>query len=128
MPEEKEPEFFAPENIHDESPLIRVWHHKGRVDPMSTNTIGALIRSLFLSQKYLPNVMALISIDMSWILTVFANSLGVKCLFWACERQFIEYMMGHKTDLYLDVKMAGIEYLRLIYRLSGISLTPSRRV
>jgi hypothetical protein len=40
------------------------------------------------------------------------------------QRQFIEYMMGHKTDLYLDVKMAGIEPLRLIYRLSGISLKP----
>lgn len=40
------------------------------------------------------------------------------------QRQFIEYMIRHKIDLYLDVKMAGIEHLRLIYRLSGISLTP----
>ena len=40
------------------------------------------------------------------------------------QRQFIGYMMGHKTDLYLDVKMAGIEYLRRVYNSSGISLTP----
>ena len=40
------------------------------------------------------------------------------------QHQFIEYMMGHKTDLYLDVKMAGIDHLRLIYRLAGISLKP----
>lgn len=43
--------------------------------------------------------------------------LGVKS-------QYIEYMMGHKTDHYHDVKMAGVEYLRRIYRLSGISLKP----
>ena len=40
------------------------------------------------------------------------------------QRQFIGYMMGHKTDLYLDVKMAGLEYLRKIYCLAGITVNP----
>ena len=41
------------------------------------------------------------------------------------QRQFIEYVMGHKTDLYLDVKMAGVEYLRRIYSLAGITVNPT---
>ena len=41
------------------------------------------------------------------------------------QRQFIEYVMGHKTDLYLDVKMAGVEYLRRIYCLAGITVNPT---
>lgn len=32
--------------------------------------------------------------------------------FLGVQRDIIEYMMGHKTDQYLDLKMKGIEYLR----------------
>jgi hypothetical protein len=44
--------------------------------------------------------------------------------FQGVDRDYIEYMMGHKTDHYLDVKMMGIEYLRRIYQMSGISIWP----
>ena len=40
------------------------------------------------------------------------------------NRDYIEYMMGHKTDKYHDVKMKGIEFLRGIYLTAGISIRP----
>jgi hypothetical protein len=38
------------------------------------------------------------------------------------QKDFIEYMMGDTSDRYLDIKMAGIDYLRRVYRIAGMSL------
>lgn len=40
------------------------------------------------------------------------------------NRDYIEYMMGHETDTYHDVKMKGVEFLRGIYLTAGISIRP----
>ncbi len=37
---------------------------------------------------------------------------------------YIEYMMGHKISVYEDVQMRGIEFLRNVYRASGLSIRP----
>jgi hypothetical protein len=44
------------------------------------------------------------------------------------DRDYIEYMMGHTISTYHDIKMKGIEFLREIYRASGISIKPKTRV
>ncbi len=38
------------------------------------------------------------------------------------QKDYIEYMMGHTNDTYLDIRMVGVECLRRVYRISGISL------
>jgi hypothetical protein len=44
------------------------------------------------------------------------------------EREYINYMMGHKTDTYFDAEMKGEEYLRHIYQRSGISIQPQAEI
>jgi alcohol dehydrogenase YqhD (iron-dependent ADH family) len=41
---------------------------------------------------------------------------------------YIEHMMGHKISTYHDVQMKGIEFLRNIYRTSGLSIKPKTKV
>ena len=41
--------------------------------------------------------------------------------------EYVEFMMGHKTSTYLDVKMKGVEFLRNLYRASGISIKPKTK-
>jgi integrase len=41
--------------------------------------------------------------------------------------EYVEFMMGHKTSTYLDVKMKGVDFLRNLYRASGISIKPKTK-
>ena len=41
---------------------------------------------------------------------------------------YIEYMMGHVTDTYNDIESVGIEYLRELYRNSGLSIRPHTKL
>ncbi len=43
------------------------------------------------------------------------------------NRDVIEYMMGHKLDSFAEVKMLGVERLRLIYARSGLCIKPKAR-
>jgi hypothetical protein len=40
------------------------------------------------------------------------------------ERDYIDFMMGHKVSNYHDIKMKGVEYLRGVYLSSGMSMRP----
>lgn len=42
--------------------------------------------------------------------------------------EFVEFMMGHKTSTYLDVKSKGVEFLRSLYAASGISIKSQTRL
>ena len=44
------------------------------------------------------------------------------------QTDYIEYMMGHKTSTYLDIRMKGVEFLRNVYAASGFSIRPRTRV
>lgn len=116
--------MVPPEDIQDDSPLIKVWYHKGRVDPISTDTLAALIRSLYFRSKVLVKYYGSDFHRYELYPNSFRKFFSSQMSFLGVQRQFIEYMMGHKTDCYLDIKMAGIEYLRRIYNLSGISVRP----
>jgi site-specific recombinase XerD len=116
---------IQPEKICDDSPLFRVCRHKSHVESMSADAIGKLLRSLFIKSKVYAKCHGKdfhrYELDPNSFRKFFRSQMSVL----GVQRQFIEYMMGHKTDQYLDVKMAGIEYLRDIYNLSGISLSPT---
>ena len=38
--------------------------------------------------------------------------------------EYVEYMMGHKTSSYNDIKSLGVEFLRNLYRLADLSIRP----
>ncbi|MCJ7614426.1 hypothetical protein MUO71_06675, partial [Candidatus Bathyarchaeota archaeon] len=40
------------------------------------------------------------------------------------QADYVDYMMGHTIDVYHDIQMNGIEYLRNVYRASGLAITP----
>jgi hypothetical protein len=44
------------------------------------------------------------------------------------DRDYIEYMMGHAISIYHDIRMKGIEFLRNVYRSSGLSIKPKTRI
>ena len=37
------------------------------------------------------------------------------------QTDYIEYMMGHTISTYHDISMKGIEYLRGVYKVSGLT-------
>jgi hypothetical protein len=40
------------------------------------------------------------------------------------KSEYIEFMLGHRTDEYLDIKTLGPDYMRHVYKMSGISIRP----
>ncbi|HSQ53632.1 MAG TPA: hypothetical protein VLM82_04220, partial [Acidobacteriota bacterium] len=40
------------------------------------------------------------------------------------QGDYVDYMMGHTIDVYHDIQMKGIEYLRRVYAASGLCITP----
>jgi hypothetical protein len=52
----------------------------------------------------------------------FRKFFRTQMAFLGVEKEYIEYMIGHKTDTYFDAQMKGLEYLRHIYQQSGISI------
>jgi hypothetical protein len=41
--------------------------------------------------------------------------------------EYIEYMMGHVISTYNDVKMKGVDFLRILYAQSGLSIKPKTK-
>ncbi|MEA2090254.1 MAG: hypothetical protein U9O89_05805, partial [Thermoproteota archaeon] len=44
------------------------------------------------------------------------------------DRDYVEYMMGHKVSTYHDIQMKGIEFLRNIYMAANLSIKPRTRI
>ena len=47
-------------------------------------------------------------------------SLGV-------QPDYVDYMMGHSVDVYHDIQMKGVEFLRNVYSASGLSIRPKTK-
>jgi integrase len=111
-----------PENIRDESPLIRIMRHCEKSDPLPPCRISVIVRALFVKSGIVSkkNGTRMYELRSNSLRKFFRSRMA----FLGVDRDYIEYMMGHKTDHYLDVKMMGIEYLRHIYQMSNISIWP----
>ena len=114
-----------PENIRDDSPLIRDGHSR-HTRPITTGRLHGLIHNLYIEAGLLTSNPRGRRYDLrahsirKFFRTQMA-SLGV-------DRDYIEYMMGHTISTYHDIKMKGTEYLRGIYLASGLSIKPKTRV
>jgi site-specific recombinase XerD len=114
-----------PENIRDDSPLIRDGHSR-HTRTITTGRLHGLIHNLYIEAGLLTSNPRGRRYDLrahsirKFFRTQMA-SLGV-------DRDYIEYMMGHTISTYHDIKMKGTEYLRGIYLASGLSIRPKTRV
>ena len=114
--------YMPPEELTDDSPLIRNSRVADRVMSVSEKTISKIVHEVAVSTKIakkLPD---------SWMYSVRTHSLrkffrtqmsAVKL-----DSEIINYMMGHTVDTYEDVQSLGIETLRNMYSSAGLAIRP----
>jgi len=116
----KPSEYMPPEDINDESPLIRdvksatprpigekaiykiihnLYHRAGLLKPTSRGGYDLRAHSL---RKFFKTQMI---------------SLGV-------DESYVDYMMGHVLDTYHDVQSKGVDYIRSIYAKADLRIRP----
>jgi len=116
---------IPPENIHEESPLIRNQQNK-HPTPITPAAIYKLVHDLYvkadlIQTKPFGGRYDLRAHSIRKFFRTQMAALGV-------DRDYIEYMMGHTISTYHDIKMKGIEFLRGIYTASGLSIKPKTRM
>ena len=114
-----------PENIHDNSPLIRDGQ-SNQAKPITEGRIHAVVHNLYVKAGLVTSNPRGRRYDLrahsirKFFRTQMA-SLGV-------QTDYIEYMMGHTISTYHDIRMKGIEFLRGIYVTSSLSIRPKTKV
>jgi len=116
---------IPPENIHEESPLIRDEQSR-QPKPLTPSRLHRIIHELYiktglLSRKNLGRRYELRAHSIRKFFRTQMAALGV-------DRDYIEYMMGHTISTYHDIQMKGIEFLRGVYIASGLSIKPKTRL
>jgi len=113
-------EDIPPEEIHDESPLIRDEHSK-EPKPITAKRIYWIVHELYrragLIKKGVGRRNSVCVHSLRKYFKTQLTALGV-------PSDYIEYMMGHKISTYEDVQMKGIDFLRNLYRASGLAIRP----
>jgi site-specific recombinase XerD len=111
-----------PEELTDESPLIRNSCVGDRVLGVSEKTLSKIVHDLAVSTKVAKKLPG------SWMYSVRTHSLrkffrtqmsAVKL-----DSEIINYMMGHTVDTYEDVQSLGVETLRNMYSSAGLVIRP----
>jgi hypothetical protein len=116
---------IPPENIHDESPLIR---SKTSRKPLAIcePAIYAVVNKLYelaglISRKTLGRRHDICVHSIRKYFKSVLTSLKV-------QADYIEYMMGHTISTYQDIQMKGVEFLRGVYVAAGLCIKPKLRV
>ena len=113
---------IPPENIQEESPLIKCINTK-QAKPVSSGCIYDVVHQLYFKAGLLINSPGNISdydLKVHSIRKFFRTEMAAR----GVDRDYIEFMIGHKVDSYHDIKMKGVEYLRGVYLTSGIAIQP----
>jgi hypothetical protein len=114
--------YTPPEEITDESPLIRSDHNANKVVGVSEKTIRKIVHTIAVgadvSQK-LPN---------SWMYSVRTHSLRkwfrTQMSASKIDSEINNYFLGKTIDPYEDVQSLGIETLRNLYVSAGLAIRP----
>jgi site-specific recombinase XerD len=113
---------MPPEELTDDSPLIRNSCVSNRALGVSEKTISKIVHDLAVSTKIAKKLPG------SWMYSVRTHSLrkffrtqmsAVKL-----DSEIINYMMGHTVDTYEDVQSLGVETLRHMYQSAGLAIRP----
>jgi site-specific recombinase XerD len=117
---------MPPEELTDESPLIRNSHNTDRVLGVTEKTIRKIVHNLAVNAniaKKLPN---------SWMYSVRTHSLRKffrsQLSTAKIDSEIVEYMIGHTINTYEDVQSLGIETLRNLYAAAGLAIRPKTQV
>jgi integrase len=115
---------IPPENIHDESPLLRNMQLRRSV-PLTTQAVHKLVHELYQKAGLIPqkSLGRLYDLRVHSIRKFFRTQLAALGM----PTDYIEYMMGHTISTYHDIQMKGIEYLRGIYSAAALSIRPKTR-
>ena len=116
---------IPPENIHDETPIIRN-HQTKQAIPLTPSAVHKLVHDQYvkaglIQPKPLGRRYELRTHSIRKFFRTQLASLGV-------QADYIEYMMGHTISTYHDIQMKGVEFLRGIYLASGLSVKQKTRV
>ena len=113
---------MPPEELNDDSPLIRNSCVGDRVLGVTEKTLSKIVHDLAVSTKIAKKL------PESWMYSVRTHSLrkffrtqmsAVKL-----DSEIINYMMGHTVDTYEDVQSLGVETLRNMYSSAGLAIRP----
>lgn len=122
---EKGTYYMSPEQIEDDSPLIRD-EHSNKVRPVSTTCIHQIIHRLYIRAGLIEknNSRRRYELRVHSIRKFFRTQLGS---LGTMPVDYIEYMMGHTVSTYNDIHMKGVEFLRNLYAQSGLSIRPKTK-
>jgi hypothetical protein len=114
--------YTKPEEITDESPLIRNEHRAETIVGVSEKTLRPIIHTIAVNtevSKILPD---------SWMYSVRTHSLRkffkTQMSKSKINNDIIRYFMGKTIDTYEDVQSLGINTLRSLYNSAGLAIRP----
>ena len=111
---------IPPEELTNESPLIRSTTNR-IPKPVGEKAIYQTVHKLYFKARLLKK-----SYGNSYTLKVHSirKYFKTQLLALGVQPDYVDYMMGHTIDVYHDIQMKGIDYLRNIYAASGLSIAP----
>jgi hypothetical protein len=118
--------YTPPEEIIDDSPLVRSEHIAHKVVGISEKTLRKIVHTIAVEadvSKKLPN---------SWMYSVRTHSLRkyfrTQMSASKIDSEIIKYFMGKTIDTYEDVQSLGIETLRNLYTSAGLAIRPKTQL
>ena len=113
--------YIPPEIIDNDSPLIRA-SRTNKVRPAVSETLENAMRNVYFRAGIAIKTPGVRRYDFQCHgLRKFFRS---QMLLRGVRSEYIEFMLGHRTDKYLDIKTLGPDYMRHVYKMSGISIRP----
>jgi len=114
---------IPPENITDESPLIRAYTRE--VKPLTEKQIYRIVHDLYVKAGLCSRVGgSRYDLRVHSLRKYFRTQLAAL----GVPSDYIEYMMGHTISTYHDIRMKGVEFLRAIYASAGLSIRPKTKL
>jgi site-specific recombinase XerD len=113
-----------PENLTDESPLIRD-ATKSNIREITSKQIRLRVHNLYLKA-------GLIKVKNGRMYDLRVHSLRkffkTQLLALGVQPDYVDYMMGHTVDTYHDIQSVGIDKLRNVYASSGLSIRKKTQI
>jgi site-specific recombinase XerD len=113
---------LAFEILTDDTPLVRDIHDSRRAKPIGEKQIGKLVKNLYhkAGLKEPKNGCRLrVHSIRKWFRTEL-TALGV-------QPEYTEYMLGHRSSTYHDIRSKGIEFLGDIYNKADLRISNQPR-
>ena len=106
------------EVISDDSPLLAT---KSRpVRPLTESSVYLIVHRLYKKAGLISGSSRRYDIRVHSLRKYFRTQLTAR----GVPSDYVEYMMGHKTSRYNDIKSLGIDFLRNLYKLADLSIRP----